>query len=95
MSSDLFEIIHEDAELLAINKPAGLATMGLAAGVTSLFSLGQQYIKQRYQKPGGVYLGIVSRLDAARASPAFSFGFNTTWQLMAVVSDVIDHTWRS
>jgi 23S rRNA pseudouridine1911/1915/1917 synthase len=59
------EILYEDNHLLAINKPAGLATMGLAAGATSLFSLGQQYIKQRYQKPGGVYLGIVSRLDAA------------------------------
>jgi 23S rRNA pseudouridine1911/1915/1917 synthase len=59
------DILYEDNHLLAVNKPAGLATMGLAAGSSSLFSLGQQYIKQRFQKPGGVYLGIVSRLDAA------------------------------
>jgi 23S rRNA pseudouridine1911/1915/1917 synthase len=59
------EVLYEDNHLLAINKPAGLATMGLADGAVSLFNLGQQYIKQRYQKPGGVYLGVVSRLDAA------------------------------
>jgi 23S rRNA pseudouridine1911/1915/1917 synthase len=57
------EILYEDNHLLAVNKPAGLATMGVAQGETSLVVLARQYIKRRYNKPGKVYLGVVSRLD--------------------------------
>lgn len=56
-------ILYEDNHLLAVVKPPGLATMGVAAGNPSLFSLAKQYIKHRYRKPGNVYLGVVSRLD--------------------------------
>jgi 23S rRNA pseudouridine1911/1915/1917 synthase len=59
------EILYEDNHLLAVNKPAGLATMGGTGQQDSLFERARRYIKQRYQKPGRVYLGIVSRLDAA------------------------------
>ena len=58
------DVIYEDNHLLAVNKPAGLPTMGVAAGVPSVVSLAKQYIKHKYQKPGNVYLGIMSRLDA-------------------------------
>ncbi len=59
------EILYEDNHLLAVNKPAGLATMGVAADENSLVVLAKQYIKRRYRKPGNVYLGVVSRLDTA------------------------------
>ncbi len=65
MNSSNLEILFEDNHLLAVNKPPGLATMGVAAGETSLVVLARQYIKRRYQKPGNVYLGVVSRLDTA------------------------------
>jgi 23S rRNA pseudouridine1911/1915/1917 synthase len=58
------DVIYEDNHLLAVNKPAGLPTMGVAAGVPSVVSLAKQYIKAKYHKPGNVYLGIMSRLDA-------------------------------
>lgn len=58
------QVLYEDNHLLAVNKPAGLATMGVADDVPSLLSLAKRYIKDRYQKPGNVYLGVVSRLDA-------------------------------
>jgi 23S rRNA pseudouridine1911/1915/1917 synthase len=58
------EVLYEDNHLLAVWKPAGLATMGAAAGTPTLISLAKQYVKQRYAKPGNVYLGVVSRLDA-------------------------------
>ncbi len=63
MSNAGLEILYEDNHLLAINKPAGLATMGVAADAPSVVTLAKQYIKQKYRKPGAVYLGIVSRLD--------------------------------
>ncbi len=65
MSSGPFPILFEDNHLLAINKPAGLPTMGVAPDEPSVVSLARQYIKHRYQKPGNVYLGVVSRLDAS------------------------------
>ncbi|MBN1588139.1 MAG: RluA family pseudouridine synthase [Pirellulales bacterium] len=58
------EVLYEDNHLLAVNKPAGLPTMGVAADKPSLLVLAKKYIKDRYQKPGNVYLGVLSRLDA-------------------------------
>jgi 23S rRNA pseudouridine1911/1915/1917 synthase len=58
------EILYEDNHLLAINKPAGLPTMGAAAGRLALVEAARDYLKRRYHKPGNVYLGVVSRLDA-------------------------------
>jgi 23S rRNA pseudouridine1911/1915/1917 synthase len=55
--------LYEDNHLLAVNKPAGVPTMGVAAGQTSVVTLARQYIKRKYRKPGNVYLGVVSRLD--------------------------------
>jgi len=58
------DVLYEDNHLLAINKPAGLPTMGAVSGHTSVIHLAKQYVKQKYQKPGNVYLGVVSRLDS-------------------------------
>lgn len=58
------EVLYEDNHLLAVNKPAGLATMGASAGAPSLWEAAKAHLKQRYQKPGNVYLGVVMRLDA-------------------------------
>ncbi|MGQ9574924.1 MAG: RluA family pseudouridine synthase [Thermoguttaceae bacterium] len=58
------QVLYEDNHLLALVKPAGIPTMGAPAGKPSLLSLARQYIKRRYRKPGKVYLGVVSRLDA-------------------------------
>ncbi|MAI69743.1 MAG: RNA pseudouridine synthase [Rhodopirellula sp.] len=57
------EVLFEDNHLLVVNKPAGLPTMGAESGDT-VHSLAAQYIKQKYNKPGRVFIGIVSRLDA-------------------------------
>lgn len=57
-------ILLEDNHLLAMDKPAGLPTMGAAAGQPTAHSLVKQYLKRKYSKPGNVYLGVVSRLDS-------------------------------
>src|SRR5580704_11587890 len=38
--------------------------MGTPEGTPTLLTLAKEYVKQKYQKPGKVYLGVVSRLDA-------------------------------
>ncbi|MDR1480885.1 MAG: RluA family pseudouridine synthase [Planctomycetaceae bacterium] len=59
----MLDIIYEDNHLLALLKPSGLATMGLPEGEATLLTLAKKYIKHKYNKPGEVYLGVVSRLD--------------------------------
>jgi 23S rRNA pseudouridine1911/1915/1917 synthase len=49
--------------VLAVNKPAGLLTLGAVPGVPTLERQVKQYLKEKYQKPGNVYLGIPHRLD--------------------------------
>jgi 23S rRNA pseudouridine1911/1915/1917 synthase len=60
----MLEVLYEDNHLLAVNKPALLPTMGVAADRPSLLASAKEYLRTKYQKPGNVYLGIVSRLDA-------------------------------
>jgi len=57
------DILYEDNHVIALNKPSGLATMGLPDGEETLFTQTKAYIKEKYAKPGEVYLGVVSRLD--------------------------------
>ncbi|WP_235033196.1 RluA family pseudouridine synthase [Rubripirellula obstinata] len=55
-------VLYEDNHLLVIDKPAGIATMGAESGPT-LHSMAADYIRRKYNKPGKVFVGIVSRLD--------------------------------
>jgi 23S rRNA pseudouridine1911/1915/1917 synthase len=63
-SPDQLEVLFEDNHLLVVNKPAMLPTMGVAVTEPSLIKLAKEYIRGKYAKPGNVYLGVVSRLDA-------------------------------
>src|SRR5919112_1118297 len=55
-------ILYEDNHCLAVAKPAPLLTQGLS-GVPNLEAEVKAYIKERYGKPGNVYLGVPHRLD--------------------------------
>jgi 23S rRNA pseudouridine1911/1915/1917 synthase len=58
------EVLFEDNHLLAVNKPALLPTMGVAEDAPSLVAVAKDMLRAAYHKPGNVYLGVVSRLDA-------------------------------
>jgi 23S rRNA pseudouridine1911/1915/1917 synthase len=60
----MLDVLYEDNHLLAVNKPAQLATMGVADDRPTLLTLAKEYVRRKYDKPGNVFLGIVSRLDA-------------------------------
>jgi 23S rRNA pseudouridine1911/1915/1917 synthase len=61
--SEPLTILFEDNHCLAVAKPAGLLTQGVPAGVPTLEAQVKAYLKERYHKPGNVYLGIPHRLD--------------------------------
>jgi 23S rRNA pseudouridine1911/1915/1917 synthase len=58
-----FTVIYEDNHLIAVNKAAGVLVQGDATGDTPLSELVKGYVKEKYQKPGEVFLGVVHRLD--------------------------------
>jgi 23S rRNA pseudouridine1911/1915/1917 synthase len=60
----MLDVLYEDNHLLVVNKPAMLPTMGVAEDRPSLLTVAKDYVRRKYNKPGNVYLGIVSRLDA-------------------------------
>lgn len=62
-ASDLFTVLFEDNHLLLVNKSAGVLVQGDATGDKPLVELCKDYIKEKYQKPGAVFLGVVHRLD--------------------------------
>jgi 23S rRNA pseudouridine1911/1915/1917 synthase len=56
-------ILFEDNHCVAAAKPAGLLTQGVPPGIPTLEAMVKAYLKERYHKPGNVYLGIPHRLD--------------------------------
>lgn len=57
------QILYEDNHLLAVNKPAGLLTQPSGTSQESLEALCKAWIKQKYSKPGNVFLEAAHRLD--------------------------------
>ncbi len=56
-------ILYEDNHLLVVEKPVNVPVQADASGDEDLLSQLKAYIKQKYQKPGDVFLGLVHRLD--------------------------------
>ena len=56
-------ILFEDNHILVVNKKAGELVQGDKTGDPTLAYHLKAYIKEKYNKPGAVYLGIVHRID--------------------------------
>ncbi len=59
----MLNVLFEDNHLLVINKPVGTLVQGDETGDKPLVEICKEYIKEKYQKPGDVFLGVVHRLD--------------------------------
>lgn len=56
-------ILYEDNHLVIVNKQAGEIVQGDKTGDTPLSDIVKDWLKEKYNKPGNVYLGVVHRLD--------------------------------
>lgn len=56
-------ILHEDNSVLVVVKPQNIPSQADKSGDLDLLTLLKQYVKEKYNKPGEVYLGLVHRLD--------------------------------
>lgn len=62
-SPSRFEILYEDNHLLGIVKPVNIPVQEDATGDPDLLTLLKEDVKERYAKPGNVFMGLVHRLD--------------------------------
>ena len=59
----MMEVVYEDNHIIIVNKQSGEIVQGDKTGDRSLSDIVKDYIKEKYQKPGAVFLGVVHRLD--------------------------------
>ena len=57
------EVVYEDNHVIIVNKQSGEIVQGDKTGDHPLSDIVKDYIKEKYQKPGEVFLGVVHRLD--------------------------------
>jgi 23S rRNA pseudouridine1911/1915/1917 synthase len=62
-TKDNLQILHEDNHLIIVNKRVGDIVQGDKTGDKPLPDIIKEYIKEKYNKPGEVFLGVVHRLD--------------------------------
>jgi 23S rRNA pseudouridine1911/1915/1917 synthase len=55
--------LYEDNHLIAVFKPVGMLSQSDHTGVPSLWDLTKLWLKEKYDKPGNVFLGLVHRID--------------------------------
>ena len=59
----MINVIYEDNHLLVVEKPVNIPVQADISGDKDLLSILKKYLKEKYNKPGNVYLGLVHRLD--------------------------------
>ena len=57
------QVLYEDNHIVIVNKRAGDITQGDKTGDKPLSEVVKEYIKDKFNKPGNVFLGVVHRLD--------------------------------
>jgi 23S rRNA pseudouridine1911/1915/1917 synthase len=57
------EILYEDNHIIVVHKPQGVPSQADSTGDEDMLSMVKKYIKDKYNKPGNVFVGLVHRLD--------------------------------
>ena len=58
-----FHVVYEDNHLIVVNKKNGVLVQGDSTGDMPLSEIVKQYLKEKYNKPGNVFCGVLHRLD--------------------------------
>ena len=57
------KVLYEDNHIIVVNKDSGEIVQGDKTGDVPLSDIVKEYIREKYNKPGNVFLGVVHRLD--------------------------------
>ena len=56
-------VIYEDNHIIVVEKPVNIPSQGDKTGDIDMLTIIKNYLKEKYNKPGNVYIGLVHRLD--------------------------------
>ena len=59
----MIKVLYEDNHIIVVEKPVNIPSQSDKTGDEDMLSLVKKYLKEKYNKPGEVYLGLVHRLD--------------------------------
>lgn len=59
----MIDILYEDNQIIVVNKPQNIPTQSDISGDKDMLTMVKEYIKEKYNKEGNVYVGLVHRLD--------------------------------
>ena len=59
----MLNIIYEDNHIIVVEKPVNIPSQGDKTGDLDMLTIIKDYLKEKYNKPGEAYLGLVHRLD--------------------------------
>lgn len=57
------KILYEDNHIIVVEKLVNIPSQGDKTGDIDMLTIIKQYLKEKYNKPGNVYLGLIHRLD--------------------------------
>ena len=57
------KVLYEDNHIMVVEKPVNMLSQGDATKDIDLLTIVKQYVKEKYNKPGNAYIGLVHRLD--------------------------------
>ena len=57
------KVIYEDNHIIVVEKPVNIPSQGDKTGDIDMLTIIKDYLKEKYNKPGNVYLGLIHRLD--------------------------------
>ena len=86
------KVLYEDNHLLVVDKPINVPMQKDSSNDLDLFSMCKNYIKEKYQKPGNVYLALLHRLD--RPVSGVCIFANTSKAASRLSSDITKHNFK-
>lgn len=86
------EILYEDNHIIVVVKPNNILSQSDNTGDADMLTIIKQYIKDKYNKPGNVYLGLVHRLDRP-VSGVMVFA-KTSKAAARLAKQISDHTFK-
>ena len=57
------KVMYEDNHIIVVEKPVNVPSQGDKTGDIDMLTIIKEYLKEKYNKPGNVYLGLIHRLD--------------------------------
>lgn len=86
------KVIYEDNHLLVVDKPINIPMQEDSSKDEDLLSIAKAYIKEKYNKPGDVYLGLLHRLD--RPVSGVCVFARTSKAAGRISKQISDHTFK-